>query len=48
MAPLHIIWHSHRKNNKLETAKQYYQYVVDNYPGTERARTSQNYVDAQE
>ena len=39
---------SYRKNNKLETAKQYYQYVVDNYPGTERARTSQNYVDAQE
>ena len=39
---------SYRKNNNLETAKQYYQYVVDNYPGTERARTSQNYVDAQE
>ena len=39
---------AYRKNGKLETAKQYYQYVVDNYPGTERARTSQNYVDAQE
>ena len=29
-------------------AKPYYQYVIENYPDTERARTSQNYVDAQE
>ncbi len=28
----------------LEGAKQYYQYVVDNYPGTERARTASKYL----
>ena len=38
---------SYRKNGDLDSAKPYYQYVVDNHPGTERARTSQNYVDAQ-
>ena len=38
---------SYRKNGDLESAKPYYQYVIDNHPGTERARTSQNYVDAQ-
>ena len=38
---------SYRKNGDLDSAKPYYQYVIDNHPGTERARTSQNYVDAQ-
>jgi TolA-binding protein len=37
---------SYRKNGDLESAKPYYQYVVENYPGTERARTASNYVDA--
>lgn len=27
-----------------ENAKQYYQYVIDNYPGTQRAITAENYV----
>lgn len=39
---------SYRKNGDLKSAKPYYQYVIENYPDTERARTSQNYVDAQE
>jgi tetratricopeptide (TPR) repeat protein len=39
---------SYRKNGDLTSAKPYYQYVIDNYPDTERARTSQNYANAQE
>ena len=39
---------SYRKNGDLKSAKPYYQYVIENYPDSERARTSQNYVDAQE
>ena len=38
---------AYRRNNDLETAKQYYQYVIDNFPGTEKARTAKNYVNAQ-
>lgn len=39
---------AYRINGDLESAKPYYQYVIDHYPDTERARTSQKYVDAQE
>ena len=39
---------SYRQNGDLKSAKPYYQFVIDNHPDTERARTSQNYVDAQE
>jgi tetratricopeptide (TPR) repeat protein len=35
---------SYRRNGDLESAAPYYQYVVDNYPGTERARTASSYV----
>ena len=35
---------SYRKNGDLDSAKPYYQYVVDNYAGTEKARTSKNYL----
>ncbi|MBR4026665.1 MAG: tetratricopeptide repeat protein [Lachnospiraceae bacterium] len=38
---------AYRKNNNLEAAKPHYQYVIDNYPGTARARTSKNYVKLQ-
>jgi TolA-binding protein len=34
-----------RRNDNLEAAIPYYQYLVDNYPGTERARTAAAYVD---
>ena len=34
-----------RKNNDLESAIPYYQYVVDNYPGTQRAQTASNYIE---
>lgn len=39
---------AYRRNGDLTSAKPYYQYVVDNYPGTERARTAANYVNAEE
>ncbi len=39
---------SYRRNNDLASAKPYYQYVIDNYPDTERSRTALNYVNAQE
>ena len=38
---------AYRKNNDLESARPYYQYVIDNYPGTARARTAKNYVKLQ-
>ena len=38
---------SYRKLEKMEDAKKYYQYILDNYPGTEKAHTAANYVDAQ-
>ena len=37
----------YRKNGDLVSAKPYYQYVIDNYPNTERAATARNYVNAQ-
>ena len=35
---------SYRKNNDLESAKSYYQYIIENYPNTEYARTAENYI----
>lgn len=35
---------SYRKAGDNGTAVQYYQYVIDNFPGTEKARTSANYI----
>lgn len=37
---------AYRKSGNIEAAKPYYQYVIDNYPGTEKATTSKNYVNA--
>ena len=36
---------SYRKNDNLEAAIPHYQFVLDNYPGTERARTAANYIE---
>lgn len=36
--------HAYRKNGNLEAALPYYQYIVENYPGTERANTAANYI----
>lgn len=36
---------SYRKLEDTENAKKYYQRMVELHPGTERARTSQNYLD---
>lgn len=38
---------AYNKNGDMNSAKPYYQYVLDNYPGTERARTSKNYLEAE-
>lgn len=45
---LYYLAQAYRKNDDLESAKTYYQKVVDLYPGTERAATSQNYLDIEE
>lgn len=39
---------AYNKNGQLDKARKYYKHVIENYPGTQRARTSMNYVDAQE
>lgn len=36
---------SYRKNDDMESARPYYQYVLDHYPNTELARTAENYID---
>lgn len=38
---------SYRKGGDIESARQYYQYVIDHYPGTERAKTAKKYVNAE-
>jgi tetratricopeptide (TPR) repeat protein len=35
---------SYRKIGETELAVPYYQYILDNYPGTKRAKTAKNYV----
>ena len=35
---------AYRKNGDVEAAKPYYQYIIENYPGTQRATTAKNYV----
>lgn len=35
---------SYRKNGDITAAQPHYQYVIDNYPRTERARTAKNYI----
>lgn len=37
---------SYRKSGNIEAARPYYQYVIDNYPESEKASTSKNYVNA--
>ena len=38
---------AYRKSGDIESARQYYQYVIDKYPGTERAKTAKKYVNAE-
>ncbi len=37
---------SYQRSGDLESARPYYQYIIDNYPGTEMATTSRNYINA--
>ena len=45
---LYYLAQAYRKNNDLETAKTYYQKIVELYPGTERAANAQNYLNIEE
>ena len=42
---IYYLAQSYRKLEDMENAKKYYQRMVELHPGTERARTSQNYLD---
>ena len=35
---------SYRRSGQTDLATTYYQYIIDNYPGTQRAKTAKNYV----
>lgn len=41
---IYYLAQSYRRGGDAAAAKPYYQYVIDHYPNTERAATSQNYV----
>ena len=41
---LYYLAQSYRKNNDLESAKPYYQRVIELFPNSERAATARNYV----
>ena len=38
---------AYNRAGQMEEARPYYQYVIDNYPNTEKATTARNYLDAQ-
>lgn len=42
---IYYLGQSYRKLEDMENAKKYYQRMVELHPGTERARTSQSYLD---
>ena len=44
---LYYLAQSYRKNNDLESAKPYYNRVIELFPDSERAATSRNYVGAE-
>ncbi len=44
---IYYLAQAYRKSDNPESAKIYYQKIIELYPGTERARTAQNYVDTE-
>ena len=36
---------AYTKSGDMESAKEYYQYIIDNYPGTQKANTAKNYLE---
>ena len=40
----YYIAQAYRKSGDMESAKPYYQYVIDNYPGTQQANTAMSYL----
>ena len=39
---------AYRKSGDIESAREYYQYVIDKYPGTQRAKTAQKHINKTE
>ncbi len=46
-AAVYYLAQAYRKNGDNANARTYYQYVIDNFPNTERARTAENYINEQ-
>ena len=44
---IYYLAQAYNRSGDMESARPYYQYIVDNYPNTEKARTAKNYLDAQ-
>jgi len=44
---IYYLAQAYRRSGNVEAAKPYYQYVIDNYPNTERAATARNYINAE-
>lgn len=44
---IYYLAQAYNKNNDMDSARQYYQYVVDNYPDSERATTAKKYLNAE-
>lgn len=42
---IYYLAQSYNRNGDLESAIPYYQFVVDNYPNTEKAATARNYIE---
>lgn len=43
---IYYLAQAYRRQNNMEAALVYYQKVLDKYPGTQRARTAQSYINA--
>ena len=44
---IYYLAQSYNRSGDMESARPYYQYIVDNYPNTEKATTARNYLNAQ-
>ena len=44
---IYYLAQAYNRAGDMETARPYYQYVIDNYPNTEKARTARNYLKVQ-
>ena len=44
---IYYLAQAYNRSGDMESARPYYQYIVDNYPNTEKATTARNYLNAQ-